>query len=700
MTSPTTETQTARRVKYGANVAIAAIAAIAIVVGLNYIAYKRLFNVRFDLTSTRAWSLSDRTARVVDSLNEDYRLVMLISSANEYHQRALDFINEYDYLSDKLTVEHIDPKEQAKVDRFLTDMAARYDQPLKPTRDAQAQAMGAAEKVHEQLADVIGRMHAMLDNEQIADQGLADLIGEQANMFITIRSNFEQVLDELKKVRDEALPPLNDINTQLQRVFAGNAQVNINGAYEWFKAESARDDTPEALRESFGAMAELLGEMRGEMQAAAAAIKDITVPQAYEKMRNELRSQYEKVVIIGPEDKAPRVVLLNEMFRQGSQQEEAQTDLTFIGESKITGALVTMELDHDPMIVFVSTGQNQALGQQGDYQQLASRLRLMNFDVRQWRASPTTQQTMMGQPQMMPAEEPPVPAPGQSVVWVVPPIESSNPQMAMMGMSQEAQTVIAHLNQRIAQGDGVLMMLGVNRAAMQGMPDPAGDFVRQFGITPQLDRIILRERADPNRRRTGFVRVHQFNDWSDDSPITHAIKGLSAVFFVASPMTLSTEPPDGVSLKPLVQLTGEGLWAETDLSFLQTGEAELDADTASKSFTLAATVEKGGSRIMVVTDPAWATDYVTTNADPSLRLPQLGAVYGVAYPGNAELFINSTLWLLDLDQLIAPSGTQEIRRVDDISDKNLITLRWVLLAGMPLLALAAGIGVWFVRRKG
>jgi hypothetical protein len=476
--------------------------------------------------------------------------------------------------------------------------------------------------------------------------------------------------------------------------------LNITGAHEWFKAETARDDTPAELREPFDAMAQLLGDMSEQMQTAAAAVADVTVPDAYNKMRNELRSQYEKVVIIGPEDKAPRIVLLNEMFQEGEQREEAQTDLTFIGESKITGALVTMGLDQNPMVVFVSTGQSQALGQQGDFQQLAARLQLMNFDVRQWQASPRMQQTMMGQPQMMPAGEPPVPAPGQKVVWVVPPIESSNPQMAQMGISEEAQTIIAHLNQRMAQGDGVLMMLGINRAAMQGMPDPAAQFVQQFGITPQLDRIILRERADPNRRRTSFVRVHQFNDWSDDSPITDAIGGLSAVFFVASPMTLSTEPPQGVALKALVQLTGEGLWAETDPSFLQTGDAQLDADTAADAFTVAATAEKGDSRIIVVTDPAWATDYVTTNADPGLRLPNLGSVYGAAYPGNAELFINSTLWLLDLEKLIASSGTQEIRRVDDIEDKSLVRLRWALLVGMPALVVAAGIGVWFVRRKG
>jgi ABC-type uncharacterized transport system involved in gliding motility auxiliary subunit len=69
--------------------------------------------------------------------------------------------------------------------------------------------------------------------------------------------------------------------------------------------------------------------------------------------------------------------------------------------------------------------------------------------------------------------------------------------------------------------------------------------------------------------------------------------------------------------------------------------------------------------------------------------------------GNSELFINSVYWLAGLDNAIAATArTQDIRRVGPIGDGQQLALRWILLAGLPALALLAGVIMWQVRRRG
>ena len=93
--------QTKRRAMYGTNVAIAVIAAVAVVILLNWIVSGNLNDARFDWTATRKYSLSDQTYKVLDDLDSDYEIVPLlprtsaVADANDAAslQQALDVID-------------------------------------------------------------------------------------------------------------------------------------------------------------------------------------------------------------------------------------------------------------------------------------------------------------------------------------------------------------------------------------------------------------------------------------------------------------------------------------------------------------------------------------------------------------------------------------------------------------------------------
>ena len=149
----TGETQSTRRVKYGTNSAIAIVAAVLIAILINAIGYKRLYRVRLDMTRSHRWSLSDLTRNVVKDLDGEWRMVMLISKANEYHERALELIEEYGYLSGNLSVEAIDPANEGHMLKFYAGLIERYEGGLAPLRSTVEQSQQAAADMRQDVED-------------------------------------------------------------------------------------------------------------------------------------------------------------------------------------------------------------------------------------------------------------------------------------------------------------------------------------------------------------------------------------------------------------------------------------------------------------------------------------------------------------------------------------------------------------------
>ena len=691
---PTGETQSGRRVKYGMNVTIAVAAAVLIVILINIIGYKRLFNLRWDLTASHRWSLSEQTRKVVKDLEGEYRVVTLLSEANVYHKQAKDLIAEYGYLSDQLVVQEIDPSNEARMLEFYGDLLDGYKSQLAPLKDAVEQGKESIGGLSQEVQEQLELLEKVLADPALSDARQKESIREVVQAFSRFGSEVGDFTKSLTKSLESELPDYTGAISALKRNLSDNDQTLFAVVVKRFEAATEQASTPASVKDRLLQVLPRLAETRKNVSKALAQLEAAAPVEEYDKLRGQIGP--ETVVLIGPEGKAPRVVSVNEMFKRPDSQQSRQADeqggrpeLTFLGEEKITGALVAMALKEAPLVVFVAATQESALGPRGNYENVASRLRNMNFQVEEWSLVP--KQGPYGQ--MMPPGPPPEPKPGQKAVWIVPPVPGMNPMQQRNPGGGADQKVADQLKQRIEAGDGVMVMVTMSPMAGLGMPDPIGELVKTWDVTPQLDRMILRQ-VPGQGRRAGAVAQMDVDQWPVDLPITQALSGMPGVFLQTSPLVLGSGGA-GTEVWPLVRVSGNGLWAETKLS--EGTPPTLDKETARDSFTIAAAIEKGGNRMIVVCDPMWATDRVTRYGIGGLP----AELTGVQFPANAELFVNSVFWLTKMDQLIAAGArSQDIRRIGAISPGGLTALRWALLLGIPLAIAIAGTGVALVRRKG
>jgi ABC-type uncharacterized transport system involved in gliding motility auxiliary subunit len=93
-----------REAKFGSLAAASIVVVLAILIAINYIASRR--NKRWDLTAAQQFTLSEQTKKVLDSLERP--VVIRVFDRSENFERFRARLDEYQYVSDKISVEYID----------------------------------------------------------------------------------------------------------------------------------------------------------------------------------------------------------------------------------------------------------------------------------------------------------------------------------------------------------------------------------------------------------------------------------------------------------------------------------------------------------------------------------------------------------------------------------------------------------------
>jgi hypothetical protein len=249
------------------------------------------------------------------------------------------------------------------------------------------------------------------------------------------------------------------------------------------------------------------------------------------------------------------------------------------------------------------------------------------------------------------------------------------------------------MKEQIDAGRPAMIFAAPSPLMSMGQADPVLSLLKPFDISVDRSRVVLTTIPSQNQHRPRTVTQLELTDWPSDNPIGKALSGLRGIAIQAMPITLPAKAPKGVTLWPLAKTSADG-WADTEYMDLQ--HAKRDSSDPSGPFTIAVAASKGSERVVVVSDPLFASDFLTTAGPQDV----FGRPLYSMFPANAELFTNSVYWLAGLDPLIAPGArSHDIRRLGAITPTAMAAVWWLVLAGLPVATLAAGTAVWVVRRK-
>lgn len=97
-----------RQAKYGSNAFILTISVIGIVCLVNYMVHR--YNVRWDLTQNKTFSLSEQTIKILSNLDDEVKITLFFGVQNSAKQQVIDLIGNYKYYAgDNLSYEVVDP---------------------------------------------------------------------------------------------------------------------------------------------------------------------------------------------------------------------------------------------------------------------------------------------------------------------------------------------------------------------------------------------------------------------------------------------------------------------------------------------------------------------------------------------------------------------------------------------------------------
>jgi hypothetical protein len=163
-------------------------------------------------------------------------------------------------------------------------------------------------------------------------------------------------------------------------------------------------------------------------------------------------------------------------------------------------------------------------------------------------------------------------------------------------------------------------------------------------------------------------------------------------------------PHAGVTATPLLPIPQTPpAWAESDAADLLQPNAKpptfdpKSGDEGPPVYGGAALDKEGKGRLVVIGSLQFATDQLVEMVDQDLVQRNIIAA---RFPANAELITNSIFWLAHMEPMIAISpAAREVSRIGPISPGMLRFWRvGVLLIGLPLVVVLAGVSVYWTRK--
>lgn len=695
-----------RRARYAAMAATLLAAASVCAVLLNIVASAR--PVRVDVTATGEHRLSPRTLRVLESLDGPCQVVVaapLRSLDAAAVERVRDVLDQLARASGQVR--------PVLIDTASAEGLSRYAALLRELTDRERAA------IHGQVAtlrEAVGALNELAgDFESVLSAVLLKVRGgipaEPANA--AVREAFEQraagariAAREFRQAAadaEEALAasaggvPLPRTDRAAERIAGalGSAVDQLTGLRAALAAFMESEDSPGPARDA----ARPLVNATGARRDAAAVLRDrlSRLPRPDVLRAAEALRTSSVVLVIGGTG-GLTAIDPGGLFPATAAVEASglgRADLRKRAEELLSTAMASLSSRERPIVVFTHAEPREFALRSPVFAALLERLRMRGIDAAEWPVA------VRAEPPGLAALDPD----GRRPVVYVSIAPNTSAAAAGPGEASGAERAVKlgqALEELARRGESLLISVNPSLLPGYGQADPTTAVLPGFGLEADSARPLVRERTTAQGR---LVETDQaVRPLEGDHPIRRAAAGLPT--YLTWPVALRhTEPvPAGARVTDLAVIGADGsVWGESQwlrawqtpreqLAYLrELPEFDASRDAGGGPWLVAAAAERAGpdrgvQRLVVVGSNTWFTDAIA-----AVQEPVEGRLFN-PFPGNHELFEAAVYWLSGQDELIAQTpAARAFPMIGEIGPGRLVLLRWLVIAGVPVLVLAVGV---------
>ncbi len=681
-----------RRTAHVVNLALFLAALVTIAIVVNYFGYRPELRLKLDATKTRAYSLSEQTKQLLDSLEGDWTVALIMVEASvdaATRQQVDEVLRRYEDACEAISIVRVDPT--------IPQTLGEYEAILARLRELEKDQIGGYEKAITAGISAFEELHLFAQQQAAQlEQALGLLDGDdparldvqqRLGLLGLLAQEGQQVLDAVEAARKVSdAQPIPDYEVARSIL----AQALSQWADELF--EMAR--IYRGWRESSEVnplLARFAANVEGEYQRVAQRLAVSADPLAQlpvlelASIGRQLQSG-EVAVIIGPDRSAviPSAQLFPQLSRELSDDMVA-FDSRFRGEQVISAAIRSLLVEHMPMVVFAHAEQSPMFredSQRADLVSVATLLKTSRFDVREWSVGSTDR---------------PVAEEGQPVVWVIiPPIRRQG-----LEPDKNELALIRAVENLIAGGEAVMLNLYPSLLPRYRQADPWQRLGGPLNLKPDTARAIFEETPLADGQSL-YEPGQTVRNYASDHPVCVAANGRRAYFPLPVPLELIDSQNAAVRCEIIAEIQRSQLrWLEEDWARMMTAQGEVvrgepfeDAIPIMIAANRPHPLESGQQRFILVGSGGWLLSGV---ADAATSIG--GDRAALTNPGNSELMLASVAWLAEMDELIAPSPlSRQVASLDGIDGRASFTWFMIAVIGLPAGCLALGVIVWIIRR--
>jgi hypothetical protein len=712
------ESQGERWAKYGSNVVLTCVIVVALAVFVIWAAqmYSQKYRARVDLTVGSSQSLKPQTINIISSTTQPIKLVSLyarlqpnqVGQQQDFYTPVVDLLDQYKRDGKNVSVEVIDPvAEPAKLDAWLGEVTRKYGGAIKSYRDVLVQFPKTLEEI-KKLADDQAKQMQALRGVELHSEDQAEIINEA---YSTVKA-FPALLGTLTEgINDELAKKIPDYKGQVESVRSSvesfsrqdeGVQKDLDILQKDKTAPQQVTDLAKKLIPQFQQMKKLADDLLAKIKG----LGELKIDEIRRQIVSDDENGDKAVRSIAVEgDNDFRLVNFSQVWKTADTSgmrlgPSGPPRLRFSGEQQITAAILSLKGGKKPKVAFVRAGGpplTSPMFGQAEFSDIADRLKAYNFEILEKDLSGQFAMQMMQQGGGM---APPEPSDEElrDAVWIVFPLSG---QMSQFGPQPVNPEVIKKIEDHLNEGGSALMLFQPHSDSLAGV-------LSSWGIDVKPDIIICHEPIQVGDQVTGdFVEqarrqppIFVLNQYGD-SPVTKTLQSLDCALVPLLPV--ETHTVKDVSATKIIPVpTDLKTWGESDLSSIgqRNGNPTFDPKSGDLPPPLwggAIAEKQGKGRVVVLGNASFVANQLLRLPDP--KLPR--NMEDIArFPGNGELFTNSVFWLSKLDNLIALSpAALDTTRIQPINDRLLFIWRFgVLLIGLPLLVLVAGLVMYQVRK--